>query len=81
MNVQLPTGLLNVSVSLMRCWIYEKLFNLLDGDLGGYHNVRTCFMKQKHRLKWEEIHGPVGTGMAEFEDEEEAEAPEAEVKV
>ncbi|KAJ8915970.1 hypothetical protein NQ315_016647 [Exocentrus adspersus] len=33
------------------------------GDLGAYHNAKTCYMKQKHRLLWERRHGPVGTGM------------------
>lgn len=33
------------------------------GDLGGYHNVKTAYMKQKHRMIWERRHGPVGSGM------------------
>ncbi|XP_044272585.1 NADH dehydrogenase [ubiquinone] 1 beta subcomplex subunit 10 [Tribolium madens] len=32
------------------------------GDLGGYHNVKTAYMKQKHRMIWERRHGPVGSG-------------------
>lgn len=32
------------------------------GDLGAYHNVRTAYMKQKHRMIWERRHGPVGSG-------------------
>lgn len=35
----------------------------LDGDLGGYHDVKAAYMKQKHRLIWERRHGEVGTGM------------------
>lgn len=35
------------------------------GDLGAYHNVKTAFMKQKHRMIWERRHGPVGSGMKE----------------
>lgn len=34
----------------------------LDGDLGAYHNVKSAYMKQKHRLIWERRHGPVGSG-------------------
>lgn len=34
-----------------------------DGDLGAYGDVKTAFMKQKHRLIWERRHGPVGSGM------------------
>lgn len=34
-----------------------------DGDLGGYANARSAYMKQKHRLIWERRHGPVGSGM------------------
>lgn len=37
----------------------------LDGDLGGYANAKTAYMKQKHRLIWERRHGPVGSGMKE----------------
>ncbi|CAH0564955.1 unnamed protein product [Brassicogethes aeneus] len=33
------------------------------GDLGAYHNAKTAFMKQKHRMVWERRHGPVGCGM------------------
>jgi len=33
------------------------------GDLGGYANAKSCYMKQKHRLLWERRHGPVGSGM------------------
>jgi len=36
-----------------------------DGDLGGYANAKTAYMKQKHRLIWERRHGPVGSGMKE----------------
>uniref|UniRef100_A0A481SWH6 NADH dehydrogenase [ubiquinone] 1 beta subcomplex subunit 10 n=1 Tax=Nicoletia phytophila TaxID=1350298 RepID=A0A481SWH6_9INSE len=35
------------------------------GDLGGYGNATTAYMKQKHRMVWERRHGPVGTGMKE----------------
>ncbi|KAF5282482.1 hypothetical protein FQR65_LT14291 [Abscondita terminalis] len=35
------------------------------GDLGAYHNVRTAYMKQKHRIAWENKYGPVGSGMKE----------------
>lgn len=33
------------------------------GDLGGYHNVLSAYMKQKHRMIWERRHGPVGSGV------------------
>ncbi|KAI4457154.1 nadh-ubiquinone oxidoreductase pdsw subunit [Holotrichia oblita] len=33
------------------------------GDLGAYHNVRSAYMKQKHRMLWERRHGPVGEGL------------------
>ncbi|KAG0720173.1 NADH dehydrogenase [ubiquinone] 1 beta subcomplex subunit 10 [Chionoecetes opilio] len=33
------------------------------GDLGVYGDVRTAYMKQKHRLVWERRHGKVGSGM------------------
>lgn len=46
------------------------------GDLGGYHNVRSAFMKQKHRMMWERRHGPVGEGMTEEYDEDEEETSE-----
>ncbi|XP_076642247.1 NADH dehydrogenase (ubiquinone) PDSW subunit [Halictus rubicundus] len=35
------------------------------GDLGFNCNVRSAFMKQKHRMIWERRHGPVGSGMNE----------------
>ncbi|XP_026468457.1 NADH dehydrogenase [ubiquinone] 1 beta subcomplex subunit 10 [Ctenocephalides felis] len=38
------------------------------GDLGGYHNVRRAYMKQKHRMIWERRHGPVGSGMKNQEE-------------
>lgn len=34
-----------------------------DGDLGGFGDAETAYMKQKHRMIWERRHGPVGTGM------------------
>ncbi|CAH1377140.1 hypothetical protein MTP99_018563 [Tenebrio molitor] len=37
------------------------------GDLGGYHNVKTAYMKQKHRMIWERRHGPVGSGKKDIE--------------
>ncbi|XP_065171220.1 NADH dehydrogenase [ubiquinone] 1 beta subcomplex subunit 10-like [Atheta coriaria] len=40
------------------------------GDLGGYHNVTKCYMKQKHRLLWERKYGEVGTGMNEKVEED-----------
>uniref|UniRef100_A0A0P4WJ44 NADH dehydrogenase [ubiquinone] 1 beta subcomplex subunit 10 n=1 Tax=Scylla olivacea TaxID=85551 RepID=A0A0P4WJ44_SCYOL len=33
------------------------------GDLGTYGDVKTAYMKQKHRLIWERRHGKVGSGM------------------
>ncbi|XP_044758110.1 NADH dehydrogenase [ubiquinone] 1 beta subcomplex subunit 10 [Coccinella septempunctata] len=33
------------------------------GDLGAYHNVKSAYMKQKHRMIWERRHGPVGSGV------------------
>lgn len=38
---------------------------LVDGDLGAYGDVKTAYMKQKHRMVWERRHGPVGSGMKE----------------
>ncbi|XP_053693502.1 NADH dehydrogenase [ubiquinone] 1 beta subcomplex subunit 10 [Sabethes cyaneus] len=38
------------------------------GDLGGYANAKTCYMKQKHRMIWERRHGPVGSGMKQTDD-------------
>ena len=38
-------------------------FFIKYGDMGGYHNVRIAFMKQKHRMIWERRHGEVGSGM------------------
>ncbi|VEN61962.1 unnamed protein product [Callosobruchus maculatus] len=32
------------------------------GDLGAYHNAKSAYMKQKHRMIWERRHGPVGSG-------------------
>lgn len=34
-----------------------------DGDMGIGINVKTAYMKQKHRMIWERRHGPVGSGM------------------
>lgn len=31
------------------------------GDLGGYANAKSAYMKQKHRMIWERRHGPVGS--------------------
>ncbi|XP_035916295.1 NADH dehydrogenase [ubiquinone] 1 beta subcomplex subunit 10 [Anopheles stephensi] len=42
------------------------------GDLGGYANAKTAYMKQKHRMIWERRHGPVGTGMKQVAGEDEA---------
>lgn len=56
-------GLLNVSFSLGFLFLlFNFFFKYLDGDLGGYHNVKKAYMKQKHRLIWERRHGPVGSG-------------------
>ncbi|KAL1498174.1 hypothetical protein ABEB36_009015 [Hypothenemus hampei] len=33
------------------------------GDLGAYHDAKSAYMKQKHRMIWERRHGPVGSGM------------------
>ncbi|KAJ6648784.1 NADH dehydrogenase [ubiquinone] 1 beta subcomplex subunit 10 [Pseudolycoriella hygida] len=38
------------------------------GDLGGYGNAKSAYMKQKHRMIWERRHGPVGTGMKTTEE-------------
>ncbi|KAF7267062.1 NADH dehydrogenase (ubiquinone) PDSW subunit [Rhynchophorus ferrugineus] len=35
------------------------------GDLGAYHDAKSAYMKQKHRMIWERRHGPVGSGMKE----------------
>ncbi|XP_050101381.1 NADH dehydrogenase [ubiquinone] 1 beta subcomplex subunit 10 [Anopheles aquasalis] len=43
------------------------------GDLGGYANAKTAYMKQKHRMIWERRHGPVGSGMKTNEDGEAVE--------
>jgi len=40
------------------------------GDLGAYHNVKTCYMKQKHRMIWERRYGPVGSGMKQPEEQQ-----------
>lgn len=40
-----------------------KTFSFSDGDLGGYANAKSCYLKQKHRMIWERRHGPVGSGM------------------
>jgi len=39
------------------------------GDMGGYHNVQTAYMKQKHRMIWERRHGKVGTGKSPIQQE------------
>lgn len=44
----------------MNCF-KERHFLLPDGDLGGYTNAKSAYMKQKHRLIWERRHGPVGS--------------------
>jgi NADH dehydrogenase (ubiquinone) 1 beta subcomplex subunit 10 len=41
----------------------DKYLSILDGDLGGYANAKSCYLKQKHRAIWERRHGPVGSGM------------------
>lgn len=45
----------------------------LDGDLGGFYNVKDAYMKQKHRMVWERRHGPVGSGMKS----QDGESPES----
>lgn len=45
------------------------VFIFLDGDLGAYHNVKTAYMKQKHRMVWERRHGPVGSGEKSTQEE------------
>ncbi|CAD7079185.1 unnamed protein product [Hermetia illucens] len=53
--------------------IYEKAATnwfIKYGDLGGYGDAKTCYMKQKHRLIWERRHGPVGSGMKNAEGSE-----------
>lgn len=39
------------------------IINIVDGDLGAYHDATRAYMKQKHRMVWERRHGPVGSGM------------------
>uniref|UniRef100_A0A1B0B7Q3 NADH dehydrogenase [ubiquinone] 1 beta subcomplex subunit 10 n=1 Tax=Glossina palpalis gambiensis TaxID=67801 RepID=A0A1B0B7Q3_9MUSC len=39
-----------------------------NGDLGGYANAKSAYMKQKHRLIWERRYGPVGTGKNKREE-------------
>jgi len=45
--------------------LIDRFLPISDGDLGGYANAKTAYMKQKHRLIWERRHGPVGSGMKE----------------
>lgn len=68
---QLKIGSLNVSQDINN--YFKQVFNkiiLLDGDLGGYANAKSCYMKEKHRLIWERRHGPVGSGMRQTENDE-----------
>lgn len=56
---------------------YSAKYNsclFVDGDLGVYHNVKTAYMKQKHRLLWERRHGRVGCGMKSKDNEISASA-------
>ncbi|CAD6998391.1 unnamed protein product [Ceratitis capitata] len=53
----------------------ENWFINANGDLGGYANAKSAYMKQKHRLIWERRHGPVGSGM---KSEEASASPAAE---
>ncbi|BES99229.1 unnamed protein product [Nesidiocoris tenuis] len=39
------------------------------GDLGGYGNAETAFIKQMNRLVWERRHGPVGSKKLEIQSE------------
>lgn len=49
--------------------IYKEYTNASDawfmkyGEMGVHMNVKSAYMKQKHRMIWERRHGPVGTGM------------------
>jgi len=64
--------------------IYEDFLTAVDnyfikyGDLGYTANVKTAYMKQKHRLVWEKRYGPVGTGNIPIEERRKME--EAEMK-
>lgn len=49
-----------------------EILSILDGDLGGYANAKSCYLKQKHRMLWERRHGPVGTGMKDQRGESPA---------
>lgn len=62
---RLLIGLLNVRDVDGFCDDFFDWKCFLDGDLGGYGDVRAAYMKQKHRMIWERRHGPVGTGMKE----------------
>lgn len=61
------TGSPSVSWKSLKLLLYSLYVDhslpFADGDLGGYANAKTCYMKQKHRLIWERRHGPVGSGM------------------
>lgn len=53
------------------CFLKIIYFLFSDGDLGAYHNVKTAYMKQKHRMIWERRHGPVGSGQKSNSEESE----------
>ena len=52
-----------VIVNYCRSSNKDECFYSTDGDLGRYGDVKTAYMKQKHRLIWERRHGKVGSGM------------------
>ncbi|XP_060522341.1 NADH dehydrogenase [ubiquinone] 1 beta subcomplex subunit 10 [Cylas formicarius] len=54
-HIEKCTGLLKQYEEAAANWFTKY------GDLGGYHNAKFAYMKQKHRMIWE--HGPVGSGM------------------
>jgi len=64
--------------------LYEDFLTAVDnyfvkyGDLSANANVKTAFIKQKHRMIWERRYGPVGTGKIPVEERRKME--EAEMK-
>jgi len=62
--------------------LYEEFLDTVDnyfikyGDLGYTANVKTAFIKQKHRMIWERRYGPVGTGKIPIEERKKMEEEE-----
>lgn len=62
--------------------IYEDFLQAADnyfikyGDLGYTDNVKSAYMKQKHRMVWERRYGPVGSGNIPLEERRKMEEEE-----